>query len=48
MAETEYLLMLSRDLDSVAKEVATTLLTEVDEIARMLNRLRSKVESGET
>ncbi len=48
LAESEYLLMMSRDLGYLTKEVATRLLTEADVTARMLNRLRSKVESDET
>lgn len=46
LAEVEYLLMLSRDLGYVASETATPLLTQVDEIARMLHSLRCKVEAG--
>jgi four helix bundle protein len=44
LAETEYLLMLSRDLGYLPAPVAATVLSEADAIARMLNTLRSKVE----
>jgi len=46
LAETEYLLMLSRDLGYLVKEAAGKNLAEVAEIARMLHALRSKVEEG--
>jgi four helix bundle protein len=45
-AETEYLLMLSRDLGFLTAEAAVTALTEVSQIARMLSALRTKVERG--
>ena len=44
LAETEYLLMLSRDLGSLTPDVAEPLLTEAGEISRMLHALRSKVD----
>jgi len=44
LAETEYLLMVSRDLGYVTSTVASTFLKEVSEIARMLHGLREKVE----
>lgn len=45
LAETEYLLLLSRDIGYLSGDQAAPLLTEVDEIARMLHHLRLKVES---
>jgi four helix bundle protein len=44
LAETEYLLMVSRDLKYLKAENSGILLRELTEIARMLNALRSKVE----
>jgi four helix bundle protein len=44
LAETEYLLMLSKDLSFLTKQSAETILEELTEIARMLSALRSKVE----
>ena len=44
LAETEYLLLLSRDLAYLPADVAARLNSEVTEIARMLHALRSKVE----
>jgi four helix bundle protein len=46
LAETEYLLMLSRDLGYVRPEVLSAPLEEISEIARMLNALRIKVEQS--
>ena len=46
LAETEYLLMLSRDLGFLARDSSETLLKEIAEIARMLSGLRKKVELG--
>ena len=43
-AEVDYLLILSRDLELVTAKVAEPIRTELDEIARMLNGLRGKVE----
>jgi four helix bundle protein len=45
LAETEYLLMLSRDLGYLPRESTEPLLSELTEIARMLNRLREKVQT---
>jgi four helix bundle protein len=45
LGEVEYLVMLSRDLDYVEKEIARPLFDEANEIARMLYALRRKVES---
>jgi four helix bundle protein len=47
LAETEYLLMVSRDLGFISAEKAKPLLDEATEVARMLNRLREAVESTE-
>jgi len=46
LAETEYLITLSRDLAYLSPEDAAKPLEEVTVIARMLNALRSKVEQG--
>ena len=46
LAEIEYLLILSHDLDLVSEKASTAMLKEADEIARMLNALRVKVEAG--
>jgi four helix bundle protein len=46
LAETEYLLMLSRDLGFVDPDTCAAALNEVSEVARMLYALRKKVESG--
>lgn len=46
LAETEYLLILGKDLGYVGGDEAAKHLAEMDEIARMLNGLRSKVEKG--
>ena len=48
MAEIEYLLMLSHDLELLSEEASTAMLKEADEIARMLNALRVKVEASHT
>ena len=49
LAETEYLVILSRDLKYLDATSAGSLLAEIDEIARMLNVLRTRVEDhGET
>jgi four helix bundle protein len=44
LAETEYFVLLARDLDYLPAEATKSLLTEIDEIARMLHALRTKVE----
>jgi len=44
LSETQYLLMLARDLSYLSPDVATSLLGEADEVARMLHVLRVKVE----
>ncbi|MDE3178127.1 MAG: four helix bundle protein [Acidobacteriota bacterium] len=46
LAESEYLLMLSKDLGFIATQISEGLLKEVSEIARMLNALRVKVETS--
>jgi len=43
-AEVDYLLILSRDLGLVTATAAEPIRAELDEIARMLNGLRGKVE----
>ncbi len=47
LAETEYLLMLSKDLGYLENDRADKALSEADEIARMLNALRGSVEQKE-
>ncbi|HMD85005.1 MAG TPA: four helix bundle protein [Terriglobia bacterium] len=44
LAETEYLIMLSRDLDYLTPTSVAPLLLEIKEVARMLHYLRMKVE----
>jgi four helix bundle protein len=44
-AETEYLLILSRDLGYLGENIATTMLKEIGEVASMLHGLRTKVEN---
>jgi four helix bundle protein len=46
LVETEYLVMLSRDLGFLVPDSSKTLLEEITEIARMLSGLRKKVELG--
>lgn len=43
LAETEYLLMVSRDLQYLSGDAAELVIVEADEIAKMLHGLRSKV-----
>ena len=43
LAETEYLLLVGRDLSYVTMNTVQPLLVEADEIARMLNALRKTV-----
>ena len=47
LGETQYLLMLARDLGYLSQDVATSLLGEADEVARMLHALRVKVQPGD-
>ena len=46
LAETEYLILLSRDLRYLTPELTAAPMTEIGEIARMLNALRNSVESA--
>jgi four helix bundle protein len=46
LAETEYLVMLSRELSYLDCAKAAALNREIREIASMLSTLRSRVESG--
>jgi four helix bundle protein len=46
LAETEYLVLLSRDLGYLAPKASETALAETREIARMLNALRVKIEQA--
>lgn len=46
LAETEYLLMVSKDLGYLNGDDARTCIEEAAEIARMLHVLRSRVENG--
>jgi four helix bundle protein len=46
LAETEYVLMLSRDLGYITPAMATTAFKDVAELARMLHGLREKVEAS--
>ncbi len=48
LAETEYLITLSRDLGYLSPEATAKPLAEITEIARMLNALRARVEQGLT
>jgi four helix bundle protein len=47
LAETEYLVMLTCDLGYCSEETILPLLSEIDEIARMLYTLRTKVAQGD-
>jgi len=46
LAESEYLLMLSRDLGYLTDDIATLRLDEVGTVARMLKALRRTVENA--
>ncbi|MGO8817139.1 MAG: four helix bundle protein [Terriglobia bacterium] len=46
LAETEYLITLSRDLAYLPQEATSKPLAEITEIAKMLNALRCRVEQG--
>ena len=46
LAETEYLLMLSRDLGYIQPPAASRYLKEVSEILRMLSGLRTTIARG--
>jgi four helix bundle protein len=45
LAETEYLLMVSRDLGYITPAIAAAAFKDVAELARMLHGLREKVEA---
>jgi four helix bundle protein len=45
-AETEYLLILSRDLGYISPAAFERIVADLDEMARMLHGLRSKVEGS--
>ena len=45
LAETEYLLMVSRDLGYITTLMADKAFSEVSELSRMLHGLRKRVES---
>jgi four helix bundle protein len=45
-AETEYLLILSRDLGYLSTAAFDRLVADLDEVARMLHGLRSKVDGA--
>jgi four helix bundle protein len=45
LAETEYLIMVSRDLGYITSIVASKSFEEISELSRMLHGLRKKVES---
>jgi four helix bundle protein len=45
-AETEYLLILSRDLGYISPAAFERIVADLDEVARMLHGLRSKVEGS--
>jgi four helix bundle protein len=44
LSETEYLLLLSRDLGYIPQDLARSCLAEVSELLRMLHALRKKVQ----
>jgi len=46
LAETEYLIMVSRDLGCITPAVAAKSFDEISELSRMLHGLRKKVESA--
>jgi four helix bundle protein len=46
LAETEYLLMVSRDLGYITSIMAEKSFVEISEISRMLHGLRKKVEAA--
>ena len=48
MAETEYLVLLSRDLGDLPAQAAEMPLREAGEIARMLHALRRKVDDRDS
>lgn len=46
LSETEYLVLVSRDLDFIPAQEATKYLTEITELYKMLNVLRKRVQNG--
>jgi four helix bundle protein len=46
LAETEYLVIVSRDLGYITPILATKTFEEISELSRMLHGLRKKVEAG--
>ena len=44
LGETEYLVLLSRDLNYLPSESASSLLTEIKELASMLHSLRKTIQ----
>jgi len=46
LAETEYLLMVSRDLGYITAVMAEKAFVEISELSRMLHGLRKKVEAA--
>ena len=44
LVETEYLLMVSRDLGYITSQQTTIIFNDVVELAKMLHRLRERVE----
>jgi four helix bundle protein len=44
LGETEYLVMLSRDLNYVPSESAFSFLTEIKELSSMLHSLRKTIQ----
>jgi len=46
LAETEYLLLLAVDLGYLTHDAHEPIAAEIDEVARMLHVLRTKVEQG--
>jgi four helix bundle protein len=47
LAETEYLLMVSRDLGYITPTIATKSFEEISELSKMLHGLRKKVEAAQ-
>ena len=45
-SETEYLLILSKDLEFIKESVATDLITEINEIKKMLNAFLIKIANS--
>jgi len=48
LAETEYLLLLALDLGYLSSDAHQPVAAEIDEVARMLYALRTKVEHGDS